>query len=129
MRNAPFGDSGTGYLGTSLNPDDPAVIQFPQFPTFFNTTNITPSSIFPLVDVQYISLASYGASFATNNVITGDSTKLIDSSAYYVLIPQHLLALPKYHDLVKKDLAYGSEMSPAGTFLIPLPRWGSYSPP
>lgn len=95
-----YGDGKSGYLGTSLYPDNIAILEVPQFPSFFNTTNITSTSTYPLVDVQYISLGSYGSSFATNNVLDGNLTGLIGSAAYYVLIPQSFLLIPEYAQLV-----------------------------
>jgi len=104
----PFTDGINGYLGTSLDAEYFAVLRLPQLPSFFNTVDLSPAALHPLADVQYASIASYGANFAIRNVLTADQTKVIREgnadSAYFVLIPQRLLAGSKlYRTLLKNQ--------------------------
>ena len=113
----------TGYLMATVYPDRLAVVHLPKVPTFFDNTNIGPTTRFvPPAGVRYLSLGSYGVSvmgvIENENVAGPDIRKLSDGSATFVAIPW---ALPDARLVIEKADELGYNLMPLAEYgpLIP----------
>ena len=62
VSSIPPPDSCAGYLGAATSTSQIGLIRIPKVATWFDTSNLTPSSTFVQEDTTYISLTQYGAS-------------------------------------------------------------------